>query len=143
MALIGERLWKRTLRRRSRRTRSARLIVNDVPLTVIGILPDGFAGLSGKAEIWIPPPMAARLYYADYLTTPQNFISVVARLKDGVSLRAGERGARGDRAAVRRQRIDARHVWSAAAVPLGEARVDPTRAAVGAGAARAPRRACC
>ena len=32
--------------------------VNDVPLTIVGILPDGFAGLSGKAELWIPPPMA-------------------------------------------------------------------------------------
>src|SRR6185295_12389164 len=67
-------------------TLGASMIVNDVPLTIVGILPDGFAGLSGKAELWIPPPMAARLYYSEYLTTPQNFISVVARLKDGVGL---------------------------------------------------------
>ena len=57
-----------------------------MPLTIVGILPEGFAGLTGKAELWIPPPMAARLTYSEYLTTPQNFISVVARLKDGVTL---------------------------------------------------------
>ena len=51
--------------------------------------------------------MAARLTYSEYLTTPQNFISVVARLKDGVTLAAGERGAGGDRLAFHRQRIRA------------------------------------
>ena len=85
MALIGERLWKRKLAGDPSILGGA-LTVNDVPLTIVGILPEGFAGLSGKAEIWIAPPMAARLYYSEYLTTPQNFISAVARLKDGVSL---------------------------------------------------------
>ena len=84
VAIISARLWKRKLASNPAMLGST-MIVNDVPLTIIGILPEGFAGLSGKAEIWIPPPMAARLYYAEYLTTPQNFISVVARLKNGVT----------------------------------------------------------
>jgi hypothetical protein len=108
VALISSRLWKRRFAS-DPATLGRTMIVNDVPLTIIGIMPDGFAGLSGKAELWIPPPMAARLYYADYLTTPQNFISLVARLKDGVSLRQADAGARRDWVAVRRQRIDARH----------------------------------
>ena len=89
-------------------------------------MPDGFAGLSGKAELWIPPPMAARLYYADYLTTPQNFISMVARLKDGVSLRQAnaELGAIGSQFIGNGSTPGT--VWGATAVPLREARVDPT-----------------
>jgi hypothetical protein len=99
--------------------------VNDVPLTVVGILSEGFAGLSGKAELWIPPPMAARLYYSEYLTTPQNFISVVARLKDGVSLQeaSAEMAANGPRFIGNGSAPDI--VWGAAAVPLQDARVDP------------------
>jgi len=85
VALISARLWHRRLAGDPTILGST-LMVNDVPLTIVGILPDGFAGLSGKADVWITPPMAARLYYAEYMTTPQNFISAVARLKDGVTL---------------------------------------------------------
>ena len=86
VTIIGARLWKRRFAGDPAIV-GGTLRVNEVPLTIIGILPDGFAGLSGKAELWIPPPMAARLTYAEYLTTPQNFIAVVARLKNGVTLR--------------------------------------------------------
>ena len=48
--------------------------INGVPLTVVGIMPAGFAGLSDKSEMWIPRTMAPRLTYAEYLTTPQLFI---------------------------------------------------------------------
>jgi putative ABC transport system permease protein len=124
VALVGARLWTRKLGG-DRGSVGATMIVNDVPLTIIGILPDGFAGLSGKAEIWIAPPMAARLYYAEYLTTRQNFISAVARLKDGVSLRQ----ANAELAAIGPGFIGngtaSDTVWSAAAVPLREARIDP------------------
>src|SRR4051812_33594580 len=124
VAVIGASLWKRKLAA-DPAAPGATLIVNDVPLTVIGILPDGFAGLSGKAEIWIAPPMAARLYYADYMTTPQNFISAVARLKPGVTLRQAnaELAAIGPRSVGNGSAPDT--LWSAAAVPLREARVDP------------------
>ena len=64
------------------------LRLNGVMLTVIGVLPEGFRGLSGTAELWLPAPLAARLTYAEYVTTNQNFISVAARLAPGVSLAA-------------------------------------------------------
>jgi putative ABC transport system permease protein len=125
VALISSRLWKRRFAG-DPATLGRTMIVNDVPLTIIGILPEGFAGLSGKAELWIPPPMAARLYYAEYLTTPQNFISLVARLKDGVSLQV----ANAELAAIGSRFIGNGStpgtVWSATAVRLREARVDPT-----------------
>jgi hypothetical protein len=69
--------------------------------------------------------MAARLYYADYMTTPQNFISAVARLKDGVTLQQ----ANAELAAIGHTFIGNERepdiVWSASAVPLRDAGVDP------------------
>ncbi len=125
VTIISARLWKRRFAGDPAIV-GGTLRVNEVPLTVIGILPDGFAGLSGKAEIWIPPPMAARLTYAEYLTTAQNFIAVVARLKNGVTLGQAnaELAAIGSRIAGAGSPRDA--VWSAAAVPIGDARIDAT-----------------
>ena len=125
VAIISMRLWKRKLASDPASV-GGTMIVNDVPLTIIGILPEGFTGLSGRAELWIPPPMAARLYYSEYLTTPQNFISAVARLKNGVSLQqaSAEMAAIGPRFIGNESAPGTK--WGAAAVPLREARVDPT-----------------
>jgi putative ABC transport system permease protein len=62
--------------------------VNGVALTVVGVLPAGFRGLSDRADVWIPATMAPGLTYAGYVTTNQNFINVVGRVRDGVSLDA-------------------------------------------------------
>ena len=59
--------------------------LNGVPLTVIGVLPPEFAGLSGSAQLWIPRTMSPRITYAEYLTTNQNFISAVGRLRPGIT----------------------------------------------------------
>ena len=125
VTIISARLWRRRFAADPAIV-GATVRVNDVPLTIVGILPDGFAGLSGKAELWIPPPMAARLTYSEYLTTRQNFISVVARLKNGVTLDQAnaELAAIGPRFAGETSSPNA--VWSAAAVAIRDARVDPT-----------------
>jgi len=125
VAIVSTRLWKRKLASDPASV-GGTMIVNDVPLTIVGILPEGFTGLSGRAELWIPPPTAARLYYSEYLTTPQNFISGVARLKDGVSLQqaSAEMAAIGPRFIGNESAPGTK--WGAAAVPLREARVDPT-----------------
>jgi putative ABC transport system permease protein len=62
--------------------------INGVALTVIGIMAPGFTGLSGRAEHWIPRTMTPQTTYAEYLTTNQNFISAVGRLRVGVSMDA-------------------------------------------------------
>jgi putative ABC transport system permease protein len=124
VTMISWGMWKRKFAGDSA-TIGGAIVVNDVPLTIVGILPDGFTGLSGKAELWIPPPMAARLSYSEYLTTTQNFISVVARLKDGVTLRQ----ANAELAAIGSRFIGNGStpgtVWGATSVPLRQARVDP------------------
>lgn len=102
--------------------------INGVPLTVVGILPDGFSGLSGKAKLWIPPTMAARLTYADYLTTPQNFISVLARLREGVGIDAADAELRATGpqfAPAAGPNTQPGTTWSGTAVLLNDVRVDP------------------
>ena len=125
VTMISWRLWTRKFASDPASVGST-IVVNDVPLTIIGILPEGFSGLTGKAELWIPPPMAARLTYSEYMTTPQNFISVVARAKDGVTLSQAkaELAAIGSRFIGNGSTPDT--VWGATLVPLRDARVDPT-----------------
>ncbi len=125
VTLIGARLWRRKFAGNPA-VIGERLVVNDVPLTIVGILPDDFAGLTGKAELWIPPPMAARLTYSEYMTTRQNFISVVARLNDGVALSQAdaELAAIGSRFTGSDSAPDA--IWGATSVPLRDARVEAT-----------------
>jgi putative ABC transport system permease protein len=125
VTIISSRLWRRMFAA-DPATVGGTIVVNDVPLTIVGILPEGFRGLTGKAELWIPPPMAARLTYSEYLTTPQNFISVVARLKDAVTLEQAntELAAIGPRFIGNGSAPGT--VWGATSVPLREARADPT-----------------
>jgi putative ABC transport system permease protein len=105
--------------------------LNNVPLTIIGVAPAGFSGLTGDAELWFPQAMAPQVYYAEQLTTPQRFHSVVGRLGPGVVL---ER-ARADVGSVGLAAIAAAReasgagpsdaTWGAALLPLAEARRDP------------------
>ena len=105
LVIVSARMWRGRMAS-DPNVLSRTLPVNGVPLSIIGVMPDGFNGLSGRADLWIPTAMAPRLTYADYLTTPQHFLPAVARLKVGVSLERGERRARGHRAASRCRRHD-------------------------------------
>jgi len=104
--------------------------VNGVLLTVIGVLPENFGGLSGRGEMWIPATMAPQLTYADYVRTNQNFISVVGRLRPGVTLA----DARSELAvlggtinrAIPSDELQPNERVSATAMSLNEARVDRT-----------------
>ena len=103
--------------------------MSDVPLTVIGIAPPGFLGITGKADLWMPRTMAPTLTYSDYLITPQHFISVVARLRPGATLDQAnaELAAVGSRFADATPPLDAQPAtWSATARAVRDARVDPT-----------------
>src|ERR1019366_5211952 len=102
--------------------------VNGTALTVIGVMRPGFRGLSDRAELWIPTTMAPALTYPEYLTTNQNFISVVARLRAGVSLAT----ANAELATVA-PRLNAQippndvhigELLSASAAPINAARID-------------------
>jgi predicted permease len=125
VAVLSERLWRR------RYGAEPSLIggtvrINDVPLTVVGIMPAAFSGLGDKAEIWIPRAMAPRLTYADYLTTPQLFIPVIGRLKPGVTVARANAELAALSAALPGQRALDGARPGAVARRIGEVRVDPS-----------------
>src|SRR5262249_56019196 len=63
VAMVGERLWRRRFSADPALV-GGTIRVNDVALTVVGILPASFAGLNGKAEIWIPRAIAPLFTYS-------------------------------------------------------------------------------
>jgi putative ABC transport system permease protein len=125
VAIISDRLWRRRFNADPALV-GGTVRVNDVALTIVGVMPPTFSGLSGRADVWVPRTMAPILTYSEYLTSPQHFISVVARLRRGVSatLATAELAAMRDRFADRERPPDAQ--WGALALPVREARVDPT-----------------
>ena len=129
VVVLGHQLWTRRFASDSNILgRDIRL--NGVPLTVIGIMSAGFAGLSGRAELWVPRTMTPRLTYAEYVTTNQNFISAVGRLKAGVDFttartRLAVLGATVNRAIPSDPDSPDERV-TATAVSLNEARADRT-----------------
>jgi predicted permease len=102
------------------------LQVNGVGLTIAGVMPAGFEGVSGRAVLWLPAGMAPRLTYREYLTSPQHFINLVARLRAGVTVTQAnaELAALGPRIPHETAPDALPAVWSAAARPLGDARID-------------------
>ena len=129
VAILSDALWRRRFGA-SPSVIGSTIAVNGVALTIVGVAPAGFDGLTGRAQLWIPATMAPRLTYPEYLVTPQNFISVVGRLRDGVSLDASQQELALLGAEIQR-RIPvptsiASNRFSATAGPLAEARVDPS-----------------
>jgi putative ABC transport system permease protein len=127
VVVLNEDLWRR--RYGSDRDVVGRPIgVNGVQLTVVGVMQSGVRGLSDNAQLWIPATMAPRLTYAGYLTTNQNFISVIGRRAAGVGPDrvAAELQVLGAQVAAMQpeEDPDTAMTRSAVAVPLNEARVD-------------------
>ncbi|MDQ6886258.1 MAG: ABC transporter permease [Gemmatimonadota bacterium] len=128
VAIIGERLWRRRFAGAPTIVGS-QIRVNGSALTVVGIMPDSFSGLTGVAELWVPEMMAPVLSYADHLTTNQNFISVVGRLRPGVDIARARAAMDVIGARIQSAQPTAFDVpgttFSATAVPLSEARLNP------------------
>ncbi|MBC7898333.1 MAG: ABC transporter permease, partial [Cytophagaceae bacterium] len=87
IAVLGYDLWQRRFAG-AEGVIGRTIGVNRQVLTIIGVMPRGFRGISDAAQVWIPTTMAPRLTYPEYLTTDQNFISVLGRLPDEGSLDA-------------------------------------------------------
>jgi predicted permease len=127
VAVIGHGLWVRRFGAEPA-VLGKTIRVNGEPLVVIGVMPRGFDGVTGRADLWIPQMMAPLVSYAGTLTSPENFISVLGRLRPGVGLdqALAELGVVGRRiAAELPDQDDVPTVWGATAVPLSAARVDP------------------
>ena len=129
VAVISHGLWTRRWNG-DPRVVGSEIRLNGVRFTIIGVVPPRFAGLSGRSDVWIPRTISPQVTYAEYLTTNQNFISVVGRLRPGVELEAARSelavlGADINRALPSDPRFPQERV-TATAVPLNDARVDRT-----------------
>ena len=104
--------------------------LNGVPVTVSGVAPEGFPGLSGAASVWVPMSLSPRLMYPSVLSEGNHWFDVVGRRRRGVPEGAAraEVSAEGLRIAAAfpvPARFDDGSVWGARALPLREARQDP------------------
>jgi putative ABC transport system permease protein len=128
-AIIGDGLWRR--RFGGDPAIAGRAIdVNGVTVTIDGVMPPGFAGVTGGAAIWLPVTLAPRLTYRDYLVTTQHFINLIARLKPGVTLAQANAELAAIGPALPHEALDASAgpaTFGAGARRLGDARIDATR----------------
>ena len=105
--------------------------LNGVPVTIAGVAPADFSGLTGSAVAWVPLSLSPRLMYDSALSEAQNhWLQVVGRRATGVSVSAArnavERAGRSLAAAFPlAARFDDGSVWGARSLPLREARRDP------------------
>jgi putative ABC transport system permease protein len=125
VAILSDGLWKRRFNA-DPGVIGRTVHVNGVPLSIAGVMPPGFAGVSGQAVLWFPTGMAPQLTYREYLTTPQNFMNVIARLRPHVTLAQAkaELATLGPHLPTVVEPSAPPESWSATAIPLGEARVD-------------------
>ncbi|MEP7382205.1 MAG: ABC transporter permease [Gemmatimonadota bacterium] len=79
VVVISDELWQRRFGGR-RDIVGQPVGINGVTHDIIGVMPRRFHGLTDRAQLWLPTAMASSLTYPEYLTTDQDFISVVARL---------------------------------------------------------------
>jgi putative ABC transport system permease protein len=122
--MLGDALWKRRFGGDSA-VLGRSLAVNGEPYTIVGVLPAGFRGLTGRAELWVP----IMAQPADEVGQPWSHqYYAVARLRPGVSpeqahAAAGRLGNVVYEAFPHPEGTGAR--WGATARPLDATRVDP------------------
>jgi putative ABC transport system permease protein len=81
--VIGHALWQRAFAG-SPSAIGQTLNISREPLTIVGVMPEGFRGLTGRAEAFVPHTMSPRISFDGYLTSEEYFHNVVATLKPGV-----------------------------------------------------------
>ena len=63
------------------------IVVNGAPLTIVGVLPQGFHGLGAESGLWVPFEATASLFNPRQLEWPQaHWFDVLGRLREGVTL---------------------------------------------------------
>jgi putative ABC transport system permease protein len=97
--------------------------LNGIPHTVLGILPQGFRGLTGQADIWVP---ITTLSAADLGEAFDHSYDVVARRRAEIPMAQADSAVRVIGASIDARFGDPRTgTWSATAVSLDDRRVDP------------------
>lgn len=129
VVVISGRLQQRLAQDGLPATLGTPLRLNGQLVTIIGVMPDDFRGLTGSAEFWLPTPMAPALTYPEFLTTNQDFITLLARPKPGIDAVTAERELSTLVAAAYRSvpsdDVTPSTTLGAAVISLGEARLRP------------------
>jgi putative ABC transport system permease protein len=90
VALVGYGLWQRRFGGAPNLVGKT-IQLSDGNYTVVGIMPEGFRGISDRADLWLPMMMTSAVRVAsDLQIRDQRWLSTVARLKPGVSLRQAQ-----------------------------------------------------
>jgi putative ABC transport system permease protein len=98
--------------------------------TVVGVLPPGFRGQSGAADVWLPM-LAAPRFVPTVLAHPDDLsFQVIARLKDGVTIAAAQADMQRVGAQIERKYPSPKYMLSGnskapALAPLQAAKVEP------------------
>ena len=102
------------------------LRISGASFTIVGVLPPGFKGETGRTDVWAP--MSAYFMMGAHPGRLDHNLEVIGRLKPGVSYRQADEDVRRIAAAMEREHpsdLSGREKWSGGARPLLEARVDP------------------
>jgi putative ABC transport system permease protein len=122
VALIGHALWQR--RFAGDRAIVGRTIqISAQPYTVVGVLPSGFRGLNGNAEVWLP---LAALEPIELTDAWSHSYSVVARRRPDVTADAAAAAVRvhGAQIADAFAQRPEQKAWGATATSLSDSRAD-------------------
>lgn len=103
--------------------------LEDKPLTVVGVMPPGFRGLTGKADAWVPMSMAPALTFAKRLERRfAHFHQVVARIRPGATPEQASSELSGFLSQLHQEQPppEGYEKLTVRAVPLQQDRVDPS-----------------
>ena len=90
VAVISDALWRRSFAA-SPDVFSRRVLLNDQPITIIGVMAPRFTGLSLDTDIWVPSMMIGLTSSPSLLETRGNrWLAALARVKDGVTTAAAQ-----------------------------------------------------
>jgi putative ABC transport system permease protein len=125
VVLISDGLWTRQFQA-SPRVLGRAIRVDGVLLTIAGVLPPGFRGESGQADLWVP---MASYFAGDHRPGwREHNLMAIGRLKPGVNPRQADQDVRAIALQMEREHPtdpSGADKWSGGAVPLLEGRVDP------------------
>lgn len=129
VALVSHALWQRRFGSDPKLV-GRNLSISNVPLTVVGILPPDFRGLSGTAEVWTPMMMAPDVmrFPGRLKQAGAHWLQVVARLKPEISFEQARSEAQiaGAQAVKAVAGSSAIPDWGVRITRLNEANIDPT-----------------
>jgi predicted permease len=123
--LISDGLWRRNFGADPKVVGRA-IRISGIPLTIVGVMPPGFKGETGRTEAWAS--MTAYFKASPNPGRREHNLEAIGRLKPGVSPRQADEDVRQVVARMEREQPTdptGQTKWSGGARPLLEARVDP------------------